>query len=379
MALTIGVPRETAPGEARVALASDAARRLVRKGCEVRVEQGAGERAFISDADFEAAGCHIVDRAEALASGAVCTVSGLDASGLDGLASGAVVLGLLRPLDDTTAVEALAARGATAVAMEMVPRTSRAQRMDALSAMSTVSGYRAALLAAFRLPQFFPLLTTAAGTVRPARVLVIGAGVAGLQALATARRLGAITAGYDVRAAAREQVESVGASFVELDMETADQEDAGGYAKALAEDEAARQVEALAKVLPDYHVVITTALIPGRAAPVLITARGVAGMRPGSVIVDLAAANGGNVEATRADEEIVASGVTVLGPTNLAAEMPTHASEMYGRTVAAFLLEFLDDEGTLNLDPEDEIVAGAVVARDGEIVHPRVLAALAPA
>ena len=182
-----------------------------------------------------------------------------------------------------------------------------------------------------------------------------------------------------MRAAAREQVESVGASFVELDLDTGDKEDAGGYAKALAEDEAARQVEALARVLPDYHVVISTALIPGRAAPVLITARGVAGMRPGSVIVDLAAANGGNTEVTRADEEVVASGVTVLGPTNLAAEMPTHASEMYGRTVAAFLLEFLDDEGALHLDPEDEIVAGAVVARGGEIVHPRVLASLAAA
>lgn len=373
MSLTVGVPRETTLGEARVALAPDAARRLVRKGCEVRIERGAGEKAFIADDAFEAVGCRLVDRDEALGAGAVCTVSGLDASGQERLASGAVVIGLLRPLDDIAGIEALAARGATVVAMEMVPRTSRAQRMDALSAMSTVAGYRAALLAALRLPQFFPLLTTAAGTVRPARVLVLGAGVAGLQALATARRLGAVTAAYDVRAAAREQVESVGASFVELDLDTGDKEDAGGYAKALAEDEAARQVEALAQILPDYHVVISTALIPGRAAPVLITARGLEGMRPGSVIVDLAAANGGNVEATRPDEEVVASGVTVLGPTNLAGEMPTHASEMYGRTVAAFLLEFLDDEGTLHLDPEDDIVAGSVVARGGEIVHPRVL------
>ena len=265
MALTIGVPLETAPGEARVALAPEAARRLVRKGCEVLVEHGAGERAFISDEDFETAGCRIADRAEVLASGVVATVSGLDAADLGALASGAVVIGMLRPLDDPSQVEQLAAQGATVVAMELVPRTSRAQRMDALSAMSTVAGYRAALLAALRLPQFFPLLTTAAGTVRPARVLVLGAGVAGLQALATARRLGAVTAGYDVRAAAREQVESVGASFVELDLDTGDKEDAGGYAKALAEDEAARQVEALAKVLPDYHVVISTALIP--AAP----------------------------------------------------------------------------------------------------------------
>ena len=379
MALTVGVPREVAPGELRVALAPDAARRLVRGGCEVRVESGAGERAHIADASFEAAGCRLTDRAGSLGSDAVATVSGLDDGDLDALAPGAIVLGLLRPLDDVSAVRALADRGATVVAMELVPRTSRAQRMDALSAMATVAGYRAAFLAAYRLPQFFPLLTTAAGTVRPARVLVVGAGVAGLQALATARRLGAVTAGYDVRAAAREQVESVGARFVELDLETADQEDAGGYAKALARDQAARQVEALAAVLPEYHAVITTALIPGRRAPVLVTASGLAGMRPGSVVVDLAAANGGNVEATRADQEVVTSGVTVLGPTNLAAEMPTHASEMYGRTVAAFLLEFLDDDGDLHLDPDDEIVAGAVVARDGEVVHPRVRAALASA
>ena len=379
MALIVGVPRETAPGETRVALAPEAARRLAKAGCEVRVERGAGERAFLSDEAFEAAGCRIVDRAEALGAGAVATVAGLDAESLAHVASGAVVIGLLRPLDDPAGVEALAARGVTAVAMEMVPRTSRAQRLDALSAMSTVAGYRAALLAATHLPQFFPLLTTAAGTVRPARVLVIGAGVAGLQALATARRLGAVTAGYDVRDAAREQVESVGAEFVHLDLASGDQEDARGYAKALAEDQAARQVDALARVLPEYHVVITTALVPGRAAPVLITARGLAGMRPGSVVVDLAASNGGNVEPSRPDETVVASGVTVLGPTNLPAALPTHASEMYGRTVAALLLEFLDDEGALHLDPDDEIVAGAVVVRGGEVVHPRVLAALAPA
>ena len=379
MALTVGVPRETAPGEARVALAPDAVKRLARKGCEVVVERGAGEQAFIPDAAFEGAGARLAERADALACDVVATVSGLDSASQNVLRDGAVVMGMLRPLDDPDAVRGLADKGATVVAMELVPRTSRAQRMDALSAMSTVAGYRAALLAAMRLPQFFPLLTTAAGTVRPARVLVIGAGVAGLQALATARRLGAVTAAYDVRAAAREQVESVGASFIELDLDTGDQEDAGGYAKALGEDQQARQVAALAKVLPEYHAVITTALIPGRRAPVLITDSGLAGMRPGSVIVDLAASNGGNVTAASPDEEVVAHGVTVLGPTNLASEMPTHASEMYGRTVAAFLLEFLDEEGALHLDPEDEIVAGAVVARGGEIVHPRVLSILQPA
>ncbi|MEM1057204.1 MAG: NAD(P) transhydrogenase subunit alpha [Bacteroidota bacterium] len=379
MSLTVGVPRETAPGETRIALAPDAIKRLARKGCEVVVERGAGERAYLSDAALEAASARLGSRAEALGCEVVATVAGLASEDLGAIREGAVVMGLLRPLDDPDGLRPLAEGGATVVAMEMVPRTSRAQRMDALSAMSTVAGYRAALLSALHLPQFFPLLTTAAGTVRPARVLVIGAGVAGLQALATARRLGAITAGYDVREAARDQVQSVGAEFVTLDLETGDQEDAGGYAKALAEDQQTQQVAALARVLPEYHVVITTALIPGRAAPVLITEAGLAAMRDGSVIVDLAAANGGNVTASRPDEPVVSHGVTVLGPTNLPAEMPTHASEMYGRTVAAFLLEFLSDEGVLVLDPEDEIVAGAVVARGGEIVHPRVLAALQPA
>lgn len=379
MALSVGVPRESAPGEARVALAPDAVKRLVRKGCEVVVERGAGDGAFLTDEAFEAAGARLGTRADALGCETVATVAGLGNADLGAIREGAVVIGMLRPLDDPEPVRQLAARGATVVAMELVPRTSRAQRMDALSAMSTVAGYRAALLAALHLPRFFPLLTTAAGTVRPARVLVIGAGVAGLQALATARRLGAVTAAYDVREAAREQVESVGASFVELDLGAGDQEDAGGYAKALAADEQARQIAALARVLPEYNAVITTALIPGRAAPQLITADGLAGMMPGSVVVDLAAANGGNVDASRPDEPVVSHGVTVLGPTNLPAEMPTHASEMYGRTVAAFLLEFLDDDGALYLDPDDEIVAGAVVARGGEIVHPRVLAALEPA
>ncbi|MEM6328008.1 MAG: NAD(P)(+) transhydrogenase (Re/Si-specific) subunit alpha, partial [Bacteroidota bacterium] len=244
MSLTVGVPRETAPGEARVALAPDAIKRLARTGCEVVVERSAGDRAFISDAAMEAAGARLGSRAEALGCEVVATVAGLETADTEAVREGAVVMGLLRPLDDPEGLRPLADRGATVVAMEMVPRTSRAQRMDALSAMSTVAGYRAALMAALHLPQFFPLLTTAAGTVRPARVLVIGAGVAGLQALATARRLGAVTAGYDVRDAAREQVESVGAEFVTLDLETGDQEDAGGYAKALAEDQQGQQVAA---------------------------------------------------------------------------------------------------------------------------------------
>ncbi len=372
MPLTLGVPRETAPGEPRVALSPDAVKRLQRSGVDVLVERGAGETAFLSDAAFEAAGARLGSRADALGADLVATVQGLPDDALDALRDGAIVVGLLSPLDDPEASARLAERGATAIAMELVPRITRAQKMDALSAMSTVAGYRAVLIAAERLPKFFPLLTTAAGTVRPARVLVLGAGVAGLQALATARRLGAVTAAYDVREAAREQVESVGASFVTLDLDTADAEDAGGYAKALDADQQARQVEALAAHLAEHDVVITTALIPGRPAPRLITQAGVEGMRPGSVIVDLAAPNGGNCALTTPGEEVTHADVTILGPLDLAAGMPLHASEMYARTVAALVQEFLTDEGTFGIDLDDEILAGAVVAYGGAVVHERV-------
>lgn len=376
MPLTLGVPAEQDVAERRVALAPDAARRLVRSGCRVIVESGAGDTALLSDSQYTEVGCDIGGRADALAADVVTTVNGL--ADLQGVKHGAVVIGLLSPLDHPREASRYAQAGVTAVSMELVPRTSRAQRMDALSAMSTVAGYKAVLLAASALPKFFPLLTTAAGTVRPARVLVLGAGVAGLQALATARRLGAVTASYDVRAAAREQVESVGATFIELDLDTEDAEDARGYAKALTDDDQARQMEALARHVADYDAVITTALIPGRAAPRLITARGVEAMRPGSVIVDIAAANGGNCEPTQPDETVVHAGVTVLGPTNLPATLPLHASEMYGRTLAAFIQEFLTDEGELVLDPDDDIVQSAVLTRDGAIVNERVRQLISP-
>jgi NAD(P) transhydrogenase subunit alpha len=362
-----------------VALAPDAVRRLGRSGVEVVVERGAGETAFFPDDAFEAAGARLGSRTEALGADLVATVRGLADVDLSGLAAGGVVVGLLRPLDVPEAAARYAEAGATAIAMELVPRTTRAQKMDALSAMSTVAGYRAALLAAERLPKFLPLLTTAAGTVRPARVLVLGAGVAGLQALSTARRLGAVTAAYDVRAAAREQVESVGASFVELDLGAADAEDARGYARALSTDDQARQVEALAAHVAEHDVVISTALIPGRPAPVLITRAGVEAMRPGSVVVDLAAPNGGNCAVTEPGETTVHAGVTVLGPLDLAAEMPLHASEMYGRTVIALVQEFLTDDGTFGLDLDDEILSEAVVTHGGAVVNERVRALLAPA
>ena len=376
MPILIGVPAESTFDERRVALAPDAIRRLGRAGAVVVVEHGAGASAFVPDAAFEAAGATLGTRADALAADLVATVRGLAPDDLGRLREGAVVVGLLRPLDDPAAAVALAEAGATAIAMELVPRTTRAQKMDALSAMSTVAGYRAVLLAAERLPKFFPLLTTAAGTVRPARVLVLGAGVAGLQALATARRLGAVTAAYDVRTAAREQVESVGATFVELDLGAGDAEDARGYAKALTDDQQARQREQLAALVADYDVVVTTALIPGRPAPLLVTDAGVAAMAPGSVVVDLAAPNGGNCAATVPGETAVVAGVSVLGPLDLASDMPFHASEMYGRTVAALVTEFLDDDGVFAVDLEDEILAGAVVAHGGAVVHPRVRALL---
>ena len=361
-----------------MALAPDAVRRLGRLGVGVAIESGAGEGAFLPDAAFQAVGARVVSRAEALGAPLVATVGGVAEAELGALAPDAVVVGFLRPLDAPAALQPLAEAGATGLAMELVPRTTRAQSMDALSAMSTVAGYRAALLAAERLPKFFPLLTTAAGTLRPAKVLVLGAGVAGLQALATARRLGAVTAAYDVRAAAREQVESVGAAFVELDLGTGDAEDARGYARALGEDAQARQRAALATLAGAYDVVITTALIPGRPSPLLLTDDALAAMAPGSVVIDLAAANGGNCEASVAGDTVVQDGVRVLAPLDLAATMPLHASEMYARTVATLVGAFVAD-GEWAPDLDDEILQSAVVTCGGAIVNARVLSLLDPA
>ena len=370
MAVTIGVPRETAPGEYRVAVTPDAAERLAKVGYAVAVERGAGERAYLPDAEYEAAGAQLVDRADALGADLVATVQPPEDE-IDALQSGATLVGFLQPLDRPGLSARLAEQSVTAFSMELVPRITRAQKMDALSAMSTVAGYKAVLLAADTLPKFFPLLTTAAGTIRPAQVLVLGAGVAGLQALATARRLGAVTSAYDVRAAAREQVESVGATFVELELDTRDAEDQGGYAKALAEDEQARQVELLARHVARADVVISTALIPGRPAPVLITEAGIAGMASGSVIIDLAAQGGGNCALTQPDECVERGGVQILGPTNLAATMPLHASQMYARTLAALVTEFTAD-GAFAPDFDDEIAQSACVTRGGEVTNERV-------
>jgi H+-translocating NAD(P) transhydrogenase subunit alpha len=378
MPLTIGVPRELVPGERRVALVPETVARMVKDGPEVLVESGAGDAAFHDDASYREAGARVTTRAEALGADVVATVSGPLPADLAALRPGAALIGMLRPLDEIEWMQSLAATGVTVLAMELVPRTTRAQRMDALSAMATVAGYRAVLLAAETLPKFFPLLTTAAGTVRPSKVLVLGAGVAGLQAIATARRLGAVVSAYDVRAAAAEEARSLGARFVELALDTAGAEGAGGYAAALDEERQRLQVQLLGEHVRGSDVVICTALVPGRRAPLLVSADAVRGMSPGSVVVDLAAPNGGNCELTRPGEDVEIDRVRVLGPLNLAADMPVHASQMYARTVAAMIAEFTRD-GVFSADPEDEIARGACVARGGEIVHERLLPLLATA
>ncbi|MEO1075690.1 MAG: Re/Si-specific NAD(P)(+) transhydrogenase subunit alpha [Bacteroidota bacterium] len=372
MPLVLGVPRETAPGETRVATTPDAVQRLKKKGVTVRVESGAGATAGFPDAAYTNAGAEVVDHATVYQADVVAKVAAPDANERKLLRTDGLLISFLRPLDDLDTVQAIAETGVTAMAMEMVPRITRAQKMDALSAMSTVAGYKAVLLAADTLPKFFPLLTTAAGTLRPAKVFVIGAGVAGLQALATARRLGAITFGYDIRTAAAEQVESVGAEFVTLTLPSDDAEDAGGYAKALGKSEAEQQIALMAEEVAKYDVVITTALIPGRPAPLLLNEDAVRNMPEGSVIIDLAAPNGGNCALTQPDEVVHQHGTTILGPTNLVASMPLHASQMYARTVMAMVLDFLTDEGTFRRDFEDEVFVGTCVTHEGAVVHERV-------
>jgi NAD(P) transhydrogenase subunit alpha len=357
----VAVPKETGAGERRVALVPDSAARLVAAGYTLAVEAGAGEPAGFDDSEYAAAGAEVASRAAVLAGAdAVVGVRAPSADDVAELAPGTVVIGFLAPLTDPSGIERLADRGLVAFAMESIPRTTRAQAMDALSSQSTVAGYKAAVVAAERLPRLFPLLMTAAGTVAPAKVLVLGAGVAGLQAIATARRLGAVVSGFDVRPAVREQVESLGASFLDLGVTGA--ETAGGYAAELTAEEQARQQAALEERIPEFDVVITTALVPGRPAPRLIPASAVEAMRRGSVIVDLAAEAGGNCELTQPGEELERDGVAIVGFTDFASRTPYHASQLYSRNVAA-LLQHLAPGGELALDFDDEITAGACVAR----------------
>ncbi len=359
--MRVGIPRETAVGERRVALIPEIVAKLVATGIEVVVEPGAGEAASFSDDAFREAGAELGDPWSAEV---VAKVRMPGDEELGRLREGQLLIGFLQPLSNPQGIERLAGRGVTAFAMESIPRITRAQPMDALSSQATVSGYKAVVIAADRLPKFLPMLMTAAGTVAPAKVLVIGAGVAGLQAIATARRLGAVVSGFDVRPVVKEQVESLGAAFLELGV--VGEETAGGYARELSEEEQQRQQEELEARIGDFDVVVTTALIPGRPAPKLIPQSAIESMRPGSVIVDLAAEAGGNAELTQADREITHQGVMILGPTNLPSTMPFHASQLYARNVSS-LIQHLAPEGELALDFEDEITAGACVTRKEEV------------
>jgi NAD(P) transhydrogenase subunit alpha len=363
--MIVSVPKETAPGETRVALVPEVADRFVKSGLMITVEAGAGAAAHHPDSDYVEAGAQVGD---GFSGEVVAKVAPPSAEEIGRLGQGSVLVGFLQPLTAGDTVRALADAGVTSFAMEAIPRITRAQSMDALSSQATVSGYRAALIAAQELPRFFPMLTTAAGTVRPAKVLVLGAGVAGLQAIATARRLGAVVQAFDVRSAVKEQIESLGARFLELDMGLEDAEAAGGYARPLTEEEQAKQRDLLAVEIGKMDAVISTAAVPGRRAPLLVTEQAVRNMKPGSVIVDLAAETGGNCELTEAGETVVREDVTIAGPLNLPASMPDHASSLYARNVQS-LLELMVEEGELSLDFDDEVIAGACITRDGRIVH----------
>lgn len=378
----VGVPTETFPGEQRVSVVPSTVAALEKTGFHVVVQRGAGTGAGFPDREYEEKGARLVDTAEELFREAdvLLTVRSLSGHGgrtpaeLGFLREGQVLVGMLDPLATPAGVQAIAKTGATAFALELLPRITRAQSMDVLSSMATISGYKAVILAANTLPRLFPMLMTAAGTVSPAKVLVVGAGVAGLQAIATARRLGAVVEAYDVRDAAKEQVLSLGAKFVELPIEVADAQDAGGYAKAQDESFYRRQRETMARVVAASDVVICTAAVPGRKAPVLVTAEAVNGMRKGSVIVDLAAEQGGNCELTRAGETVDHDGVKIVGPVNLAAGVPNHASQLYAKNLATFLAHAAKD-GEVRTDA-DEILSGTLVSRGGEVVHPKVREAL---
>ena len=377
--MIVGVPRENFPGERRVALVPIVIPNLSKAGIEVVVEAGAGVAAGFPDAEYAAKGARILTTRAEVFSAADIVVQVLcygsnDQTGkadLPLLRADQLLIGFLRPLGSLETIREIAATGVISFSVELVPRTTRAQSMDALSSMGTICGYKAVLLAAETLPKIFPMLTTAAGTITPAKVLVIGAGVAGLQAIATARRLGAVVSAYDLRPAAKEQVQSLGGRFVELPIEAKDAQDAGGYAKAQDEDFYRRQRELLAKVISESDVVVTAAVVPGKKSPVLVTKEMVAGMAPGSVVVDLAAERGGNCELTRPGEVVMERGVTVIGYFNFASSVPYHASQMYARNIAAFL-QLIVKEGKLQLDLNDDIIKSTLVTKGGEVVNPKI-------
>ena len=378
MPVTVGVPRETYPGERRVAITPRAAEALIKAKVSVIVESSAGLSAGFSDDEYVKRGARMGSRAEVFqASDVIAQARSLGANPVYGRADvalmkpGQLVLGTGEPLTATAENAVLAAAGVTYFAMELVPRITRAQSMDVLSSMASIAGYEAVILAAAALPKMFPMMSTAAGTIAPARLLVLGAGVAGLQAIATARRLGAVVSGYDIRSAVREQIESLGAKFVVLDLDTSGGEGQGGYAKAMDEAFYKKQRELLGAVIREQDVVITTAAVPGRKAPILVTAEMTNGMQPGSVIVDIAAERGGNCELTRAGETVTHNGINIIGPVNMPSMAPTHASQMYGTNIVNLLKLMLTKEGELKIDMEDEVIRETIVCRDGKIANPR--------
>ena len=368
--MRIGVPKETAEGERRVALIPDVVKSLKESGLDVMVESGAGTESGHPDPQYTEAGAEVGGADAAWGADMVLRVAVPSSEEIGRLRSGQIVIGHLAPLTSAETTKALQAAGVTSFAMEAIPRITRAQAMDALSSQANVAGYAAALLAASEAGRFFPMMTTSAGTVAPAKVLVLGAGVAGLQAIATARRLGAIVTGFDIRRAAWEQIASLGARPLELDF-IPDAEDEGGYARPLTDEENEQVREALTQNAAKQDVIITTAQIPGRPAPLLITAEAVRGMKPGSTIVDMAADSGGNVEPSRAGETVVENGVKVIGPTNLPSEMATNASQLYAKNVENLVRLLVDEEGNLKIDFDDEIIAGACITHEGEIRNER--------
>jgi H+-translocating NAD(P) transhydrogenase subunit alpha len=364
--MKVSVPKESAAGERRVALVPEVVQRMQGHHRGGGIGVGAGEATHYPDSEFEEAGASTGD---GWSGDVVAKVAPPTGEEIGKLGKGTVLIGFLQPLTAHDTVKALADAGVTSFAMEAIPRITRAQSMDALSSQATIGGYRAGLMAAEHLPRFFPMLTTAAGTVRPAKVMVLGAGVAGLQAIATARRLGAIVSAFDVRSAVKEQIESLGAKFLELDMGLEDAEAAGGYARQLTDEEQQKQRELLAEEIGQVDAVISTAAVPGRKAPLLIIEDAVRKMKPGSVVIDLAAETGGNCELTEPGETKVEHGVTIIGPVGLPSTMADHASSLYARNVQALLKVMVDDEGALKLDFEDEVIKGACITHEGEIVH----------
>lgn len=376
--IVVGVPKETYPGENRVALIPDVIPLMKKKGVDVVVEKGAGANAGIMDAEFTEKGATIASREDVFKKADVIfqirTIGAnaeLGRADFSLMRKGQIVVGTTESLGEPALSKEMADTGITLFSLEMLPRITRAQSMDILSSMATIAGYKAVLMAAVELPKIFPMFMTAAGTIAPAKVFVIGVGVAGLQAIATAKRLGAVVSAYDVRPVVKEQVESLGARFVEFDLDASESEGKGGYAKEMGEEFYKKQQELMGQVIAAQDVVITTAAVPGKTAPILVTEEMVRGMHPGSVVVDLAAERGGNCESTKPGESTVVNDVLIIGPLNVASTVPYHSSQMYSRNIMTFLNNMLKD-GTLNLDMEDEIIRDTMVARDGEVVSPRI-------